>query len=266
MAGLTQFPTPCRRCQRVASLRPLRSARACTFPRHFVFTRRPNAYARQGDAAKVKKLLAEVPRTDVDAVDKEGQSAVHHAALRGNVDVIRVLLDNGATVKRNAKGMMPYDLATARGFASCAELLQIAAGKAGTVTGGAHAQLASDAQLSAKRRNSPGQGANTAGLSKDGAESPGLKGLGLEKQAYALYPYVAEDALPFPPDPRPEISLEEGARFTVLSVRKDGWCLVRHLNPRDDDAPREGFVPGNYLGSLAPADHGKPIFPSQDSS
>ena len=78
----------------------------------------------------------------------------------------------------------------------------------------------------------------------------------------ALYPYKASPDLPFDPDPRQELDMEEvrapgrcsslnpllqGEKFVLLHLRpEDGWCLVYKLS--NDGRPfKEGWVPGNFM-------------------
>ena len=49
-----------------------------------------------GNADLVSRLL-EGPQTDINSRDKEGMTALDHAAERGHVEVVRILLENGAT-------------------------------------------------------------------------------------------------------------------------------------------------------------------------
>ena len=49
-----------------------------------------------GNPNVVSRLL-DGPQTDINARDNEGMTALDHAAERGNVEVVRILLENGAT-------------------------------------------------------------------------------------------------------------------------------------------------------------------------
>jgi len=55
------------------------------------------AAVKSADMARVRELLVSDPAL-VRATDDEGATALHHAAERGHRDVVRLLLENGATV------------------------------------------------------------------------------------------------------------------------------------------------------------------------
>lgn len=67
--------------------------------------------ARKGDAKKVKAILQADPKA-VSAKDKNGDTALHLAALHGQVEVAQILLDAGAevNVKNNYGPFTPGDL------------------------------------------------------------------------------------------------------------------------------------------------------------
>jgi len=205
----------------------------------------------------------------LDATDENGSTAMHLAAAEGHIETCKVLLHRGAAMKRNRKGLLPHQLADASGYQVCSELLQAESER---IRSGDHS-----AHTGTTCANNGGEFKHP-NLEQDNVKQHTLPktehrphhhhhhhhGHGntdTEKPAYALYPYVAHPTPPFPPDSRLEITMEEGSRFAVLSVRKDGWCLVRLLNPKDSNDNPEGFVPGNYLGSLSQHDHGQPVVP-----
>jgi ankyrin repeat protein len=58
------------------------------------------------------KYLIEELHVDVNAVDHEGNTAVHHAAARGDNEMIEYLVSKGADVKRvNRGGQTTVDMA-----------------------------------------------------------------------------------------------------------------------------------------------------------
>ena len=58
------------------------------------------------------KYLVEETGADVNAVDGDGNTAVHHAAARGDNEMIVYLVSNGATVTRvNRAGQTTVDMA-----------------------------------------------------------------------------------------------------------------------------------------------------------
>jgi ankyrin repeat protein len=67
--------------------------------------------ARKGDVKKVKELLASDPKL-VNDKDKSGDTALHQAALHGQLAVVQALIDAGANVnaKNNYPPFVPDDL------------------------------------------------------------------------------------------------------------------------------------------------------------
>ena len=58
------------------------------------------------------KFLVEVAGADVNAVDHDGNTALHHAAARGDIDSIKYLVSKGADVtKVNREGQTVADMA-----------------------------------------------------------------------------------------------------------------------------------------------------------
>ncbi len=73
---------------------------------------------RQGPREKLEPQVLEAVRlalawgADVDAVDAEGNTALHGAAIRGANSTVRLLLEEGAQIDaRNTRGRMPLDSA-----------------------------------------------------------------------------------------------------------------------------------------------------------
>ena len=78
--------------------------------------------------SSVRALLAS-RRTAIDARDENGQTALHHAALQGYDDVVRLLLGHGANVRvTDEAGHTPDALARAKGHRAVAEMLRTAGG------------------------------------------------------------------------------------------------------------------------------------------
>jgi ankyrin repeat protein len=68
-------------------------------------------YAATGMLAAVKFLVEDVG-LDVNAVDDDGNTAVHHAASRGDNEMIAYLVSKGADVTRvNRRGLSTVDMA-----------------------------------------------------------------------------------------------------------------------------------------------------------
>jgi len=75
------------------------------------FAANSHRYAPAGLLAAVKYLVEETG-ADVNAADHEGNTALHHAAARGDVEMIKYLVSNGADVTRvNREGQTTADMA-----------------------------------------------------------------------------------------------------------------------------------------------------------
>ena len=75
------------------------------------FAGNAHRFAPTGMLAAVKFLVEEL-HADVNAVDHEGNTAVHHAAARGDNEMIRYLVSKGADVKKvNRGGQTTVDMA-----------------------------------------------------------------------------------------------------------------------------------------------------------
>ncbi|EOD38755.1 hypothetical protein EMIHUDRAFT_361574 [Emiliania huxleyi CCMP1516] len=64
----------------------------------------------------------------VGATDGAGATPLHHAALAGSADVVRVLLAAGASASQGPGGATPREIALARGHAEVASILERAGG------------------------------------------------------------------------------------------------------------------------------------------
>ena len=78
--------------------------------------------AEQGDRARVETLL-QVGFNPNGIAGQWGMSALNHAVQRGDVEIVRVLLDAGADPDLKAAGHQPLVLASLHGHARIAELL-----------------------------------------------------------------------------------------------------------------------------------------------
>jgi ankyrin repeat protein len=77
----------------------------------FGFAANSHHYAKSGMLPAVKFLVEEVG-ADVNAVDADGNTAVHHAAARGDTEMILYLVSKGAVVTRvNRSGQTTVDMA-----------------------------------------------------------------------------------------------------------------------------------------------------------
>jgi ankyrin repeat protein len=71
-------------------------------------------------SAEVRSLLEQ--GADVDAVDEEGMTALHFAAMRKDTDVVRVLLEGGAQVNRQDRRGLTALMHAATSSTSTAEM------------------------------------------------------------------------------------------------------------------------------------------------
>lgn len=75
------------------------------------FAANSHRYAQAGLLVAVKYLIEELG-ADVNAADHEGNTALHHAAARGDVAMIQYLVSKGADIKRvNREGQTTADMA-----------------------------------------------------------------------------------------------------------------------------------------------------------
>ncbi len=76
----------------------------------------------------IRLLLAR--GADINAINRTGFSAVHHAAEAGSTDALRFLLEAGADLTiPNAEGAYPIDTARAHGNLAAIEILEAAGRK-----------------------------------------------------------------------------------------------------------------------------------------
>ena len=85
-----------------------------------------------GNLELVKELMDK--GADVNAVDKDGVTSLHWVTYNGWADIVKVLIDNGADVNaENDNGVTPLLIAENEKFADIAEILKAAGAKGGTV-------------------------------------------------------------------------------------------------------------------------------------
>ena len=79
--------------------------------------------AASGDIEQVKELLAS--GTDMDEVDGKQRTALHHAARRGHVAIVELLIERGADVnpREAISGHTPLHLAERWGHEDAAAVL-----------------------------------------------------------------------------------------------------------------------------------------------
>ncbi len=91
------------------SVTPLQAAAGVGFGEGFAGN--SHRHAPEGGLAAVKYLVEEL-HADVNARDHEGNTALHHAAARGDNEMIQYLVDHGADVKAvNREGRTTVDMA-----------------------------------------------------------------------------------------------------------------------------------------------------------
>jgi ankyrin repeat protein len=75
------------------------------------FAGNAHRFAPSGMLAAVKFLVEEL-KVDVNAVDDSGNTALHHAAARGDNEMIKYLVSQGADVRKvNRAGLTTVDMA-----------------------------------------------------------------------------------------------------------------------------------------------------------
>jgi uncharacterized protein len=70
---------------------------------------------------KVAKALIDNPNTDIEKLDKHDENAMMLAALNGDIDLVKLLIDKGAEV--NKKGWAPLHYAATNGHDDIVQLL-----------------------------------------------------------------------------------------------------------------------------------------------
>lgn len=68
-------------------------------------------------------VLLQHPDIDINAVDKEGKTAVHYATQANHTDTLKILLSAGARIDLFAQGRLPIHLAIMYGHHQCVSLL-----------------------------------------------------------------------------------------------------------------------------------------------
>lgn len=72
----------------------------------------------------VVRTLLSVGSVDINAVDENGATALHHAAAKGHVEIARLLIAHGADLERtDRKGRTPLMIAMAQGRTDVVKLI-----------------------------------------------------------------------------------------------------------------------------------------------
>ena len=73
----------------------------------------------------VVKTLLQVNDVDLDTGDEYGATALHHAAIKGHLKIVRLLLAHGADLQlKDTNGRTPLMAATEQGQTAVVELLK----------------------------------------------------------------------------------------------------------------------------------------------
>lgn len=82
-------------------------------------------HAAESGVEKLVEFAAQLPKINIDAQDKNGQTALHHAARLEKLQAAEVLLKNGANDKLfNNDGMLPLHLAVEKDATGILELIE----------------------------------------------------------------------------------------------------------------------------------------------
>ena len=137
------------RLGRVAVLAVVMSVAAWAFPTAAAIAPVADA-AKAGDLAALKRLLHE--GGDVNAALGDGTTALHHAATRGDAEMVSVLLYAGANVRATTRlgGYTPLHLASQRGHEAVIERLIKGGANPNLATATAHCSLGRS--LASRRR------------------------------------------------------------------------------------------------------------------
>lgn len=76
------------------------------------------------NAENTERVVKLIPDSDLSVVDDYGESCLHLAVLKGNIEMVTLLLENGIDVNmQNKKGNTPLHYAADLGHTSIAELI-----------------------------------------------------------------------------------------------------------------------------------------------
>ena len=76
---------------------------------------------------KIVELLLSAPGIEINAQDDQGASALHHAAVQGNINISKILIESGANAElTDLIGRTPQQYAEQNGFKALATLLKVA--------------------------------------------------------------------------------------------------------------------------------------------
>ncbi|XP_065819426.1 protein phosphatase 1 regulatory subunit 27b [Labrus bergylta] len=103
-------------CKSSASLKPMRTVH---FPNDIVF----QDYVRHGELERIGRFIR-ARRVNLETIYQSGMAAIHEAVLSGNLECVKLLVENGADIhQRDEEQWTPLHMACSDGFPDIARYL-----------------------------------------------------------------------------------------------------------------------------------------------